>query len=328
MKLGVNESRVSRLMSLSPRAPPTLEIPDLSSMVIHPNFPREISDWEIEQFLQAHRHQAASKRVRLVGEAVGEDDELLVDVIGFNEGNLVPFGTHRDLRLLVDVEEFAQGFSESLIGERVGSRMTATAGPPLNYVGPEISVVYSVHIRSANALEMIHLDAPDWPSQLGLGLDVASTYEKLAIEVNDEWIQRFPLFCVNKILEYLRNSISLEASSDVINYGTFKKWLDTEGRLLQQANISSGERDSSLQVWLDDARTREAVSRSESNSIIFEAIKGQQKMKFDSKKFVLLLEDVRLPMRIIEGRKSWSILSAPFQSVISSLFKKVQFSRV
>ena len=220
---------------------PDVAPPDLTDLIVEVPVPPPVTP----QLLEA----AAAELVRAHGEVVmreGEapiesDDEVLVDLIGYANGRVVPGSAKTQVWLTPEDDVALPGLRGVLNGQTIGKSIWTKVKYPEDASVPEFAgqqLVYAIDILAARAVQPAALDAPSLLEAAGvtevdelLGL----INDGLESEREQTAIHYAQLAIAHEVQARLGDT---SISDDIIDAELAHRWNETEGVLLRDKGLS------------------------------------------------------------------------------------------
>jgi trigger factor len=216
---------------------------------------------------------ATPRRPRGSDETVQLGDEILVDVIAFCNGKIVPFSAHQRTRFILTDDVIAQGFAAGLIGTRVGSHANVQVTLGEDHPVPELRgkrAVYGVHVHSASEVAFL-VDEQARLTVAGI-TDLTAAMEQLAraaLAARDAEARHHVL---SAALNELAARAKVKVTPAMIDYTIGQRWQAEEGRFLTGLGVKPEDREEALKAWLECAPLREETRRQLEHQLVLGAI--------------------------------------------------------
>lgn len=119
--------------AVSLKLPAVQGAPSLEGIEVTLPTPARVSEGDIVERFDELCRTVAPRRDREAGEAVAAGDEVLLDVIGYSSGKLIPFSIRLDWWTQAAPNPMLPGFFEALVGARVGEALSVELTLPSDY---------------------------------------------------------------------------------------------------------------------------------------------------------------------------------------------------
>jgi trigger factor len=266
---------------------PEIEAPSIEGLRVSVSRPRPITEEDLMARLAQLRRAAAERTPRPLGSLVQEGDELLLDVVAYCNGKLVPFSAQEGLQVRLDEEGLRDPVMAALVQVASGSRGMVTAKLPEDYSYAPLRgqvATYAVHVHAVWAIRELPADSPELIERLGLGKNIHETMRALHQKLLDERALGVEVGVGQAILEELVRRAKVEVSQRLFEKEMLERWMQREGRFLQKSGIAGEDFDAAFQAWLDDPEYSGEVKRMLKNAIVLRAIVKKHDLKVDENK--------------------------------------------
>ncbi len=238
---------------------PEVFAPSLDNLVVTVPLPAPVTEEELLERFYEICYDLAPAVARQPGETIEANDRVIIDVIGFVAGKVMPFSAKQDLELIVGVDTFLQGFTALLEGQTVGESVVLQVTIPEDYPAAQFhgqNAAFAIDIKYAEALTLPDPDNPEQISTLGYGSDLeaimASIVEEIYVERTSELLELGD----NMVLEALVQGVFVDVPEELIDEEIRRRWLLTEGQFMAQRSFSVQEQQEALDAMLQEAGLR------------------------------------------------------------------------
>ena len=243
---------------------PELELPDLGAVRVEAPEIAPVEEADLLERFEQIRLDASNGRARMEGEPVQGGDELLLDIIGYVDGRILPFSTYPGLVTILEPGLFSQAFIDQMIGQPVGESVVVREQLPYDHPVPalrEKMAVFAVVIRGA--VEIYPIDPEDMQQleQLERGPDLGTVMATIAEEIAEERADEAADLLVNLVLEEVRSRTAVRVPEEWIEEEIRQRWRESEGAFLAEMDLPRSEQEEALTGWLDDPGMREQTER-------------------------------------------------------------------
>ncbi len=205
---------------------------------------------------------AAPRREREADELLEEGDEVLIDVVAYHAGKIVPRSVQEGLRVRLTPGAFMEGFSAAMVGHNAHAKTSFRLTVPADHSfvslqGQVISL--AVEVRKCFEVQELDLESPQTLALLNRGGTIREVMDAIAKELIEERLleQRFAL--ADQALHLLIARASVSVSDALVDVEIGKRWRATEGKFLEKVKAPTQECEAALGVWLDDAALRKEL---------------------------------------------------------------------
>ena len=240
---------------------PDVDAPDLTEFAVDVPMPPALT----EPMLQA----AAAELARAHGEAVIRDaetpiepgDEVLVDLVGYANGRVVPGSAKPQVWLTEEDEPALPGVRAVLNGQTVGKSVWAKVKYPEDAPIPFLAgqqLVYAVDVLGARAVQAAELDKPELLQAAGVE-DLDGLLGLLAEGLEAEREQTALRYVQLAVADALQEKLGpVEIGDDIIDAELEQRWNISEGEFLREKGLSVDD-----QAYARDAFVKDPSRRAE-----------------------------------------------------------------
>jgi trigger factor len=249
------------------RLPPLPEVvaPPLEGLAVVVPAPEGVREEELLERFAALVRERAPMREREEGELLEAGDQVLVDVLGYAQGRLIPFSARGGLSLELAPMEELPGFCEALVGRPVGSSAELELELPSDYAVPALAgqrAHFLVDVRAAWQVERPGSATEGLLEALGRGGTYEEVMESLLEELEEERADALHTRARELVLEaLLERAAPPPLPPAVVDEEVRRQWLRVEAPLLQEKGFDAEELREALEGWLTDGPTRTQAER-------------------------------------------------------------------
>lgn len=288
---------------------PDTYAPSLDNLNVTVPLPEPITEEELMERFYQRCYESAPAIARASGEAIEANDRVIVDVIGFVGGKIMPFSARQDLELIVGVDTFLQGFTSLLEGKFVGESTVLSVEIPDNYPAAQMrgyTAVFAIDIKYAEALTLPNPDNPEEISTLGYGSNLEDIMSAIVEEISEERTEELLELGDNMVLEAMVNRVFIDVPEELIDEEIRRRWIRSEGEFLSAREFSSQDQQEALQAWLNEPGLREEVYRRIKIALSLRAIAIRDNLNVEPEEINDFLSDVaeQLNLDLHELRQS------------------------
>jgi trigger factor len=267
-------------ISVKPSLPEVGPI-DLSGLEVTVEAPLAPTTDDVVNELKELHYRAAARSPLKLGEPVGEDDEVNIDVLGFTDGALVPFSIHEGLTIGPGHERGIEGLHAALFGQAVGTSFFVHLTIPQSH--PVVAlrgkpILFTVRMHGASHLMAAALDSTQFLEDAKLGSSLDEVMEKLADGFMQAQTFRAQQDAHRRVLAELARRAKISVSQELIDCEIGKRWRVQEGRLLARLNITKADQEAALGRWLDEPQQRVQTQQGIEAALVLRAVALQEKL--------------------------------------------------
>lgn len=242
---------------------PVIDFPNVGGMEIRvPALPLVSPESVMERFELVYYDTCVERSPRAPGEPVQLGDEILIDMVCYAGGKIVPFNAHENLRLRLESNSIRPGLGDALVGTPVGdTKLIPLTIPVEDVFGAKTDgkIVFVVDVKAAASLTFPKSDAPETLKKIGLGKTLDDTYGYIARELGEERAGLMLSKGVNMTLDAIADRVVTPVDEALVDAEIRAQWSKAEGRFLTDKGLSRQDLDDALEGWLRDAETRETA---------------------------------------------------------------------
>lgn len=241
------------VLRFSERLPaPKTPVADLSRLQVEsPSVPALSEDDVLARFSAVLRALAVVHR-RPKGQPVEAGDEVIVDVLTWSGGRLLPFGSASGMLLTVEEQALIPSLARGLIGVPVGSSVQVQGAFPTDYAVPSLAgrrAVFLADVKQAASIELPPVDEAT-VSTLGLGKTLEEVFSAITVQLERERQQHLAQLTRLATLKELVRRTPFELPKAYLEHEVGRRWLEREGRFLSRRQLSEAELTESFEGWL------------------------------------------------------------------------------
>jgi trigger factor len=254
---------------------PEVAAPDLDDISVLVPEAAEITADEIGAAFAAERREQAKVRERPVGEAVAAGDEVLIDVIGYSGGEIIPFSVRNDMWVDAEPDDLLPGLYEQLIGVPVGESVVLDVELPGNYLAPELrgaTASFAVTVHSAYELTLPDDKDPKFLKATGLGNTLDEVMFALRLKLEEDLVDELIEEGRQMVIDQLAARVTVALPRSLVDEEIRRRWLDAEGKTLALLGHDFDDQEKALTRWQNDEVTRALAERSLRVSLAIGAI--------------------------------------------------------
>lgn len=254
---------------------PEIPMPSLQDIRVQIPTPGDITEEQILQRFYLLCYQAAGRKVRKAGDKLQVGDEVLVDMLGYVGGKILPLSAKQNLTFVLQPDSIHPGFGSGLIGATVGD--TTTVSTTFQYddlVAGKASAtaVFVVDVKGAAELQFPdNLEHPNFLAKMKRGSSLEEIMSNISQEMADFQASSMVLQGMNEVMATLAKKVKVAIPSTLIDEEIRVWWGKSEGQFLAEKGIPRADQDSSLQGWLANSNMRKDAEQRLKVAMIIQA---------------------------------------------------------
>ncbi|NMO20427.1 peptidylprolyl isomerase [Pyxidicoccus fallax] len=268
--------------------------PSLEGLTVALVPPEPLTEQDLVERFDALRHQHANRRDRQPGEDVGAGDEVLLDILGFANGKLMPFSTRENWWVHVSPDPVLPGFFEALVGAKVGQSFGIELTLPATYPVESLrgqQARFLLDVKAARELKLLEDDSPELLKRLGMGT-LTDVMRHLADDLAREHTEEMDRRTQERVLDVLVERANVELPAKLVDEEIRRRWAETERPILARKDFQPDELQEALEGWLNDPLTRADAARRLALALILRAIAERDGVQPDRKATDALIDDL------------------------------------
>ncbi len=234
-----------------------------------------VTDSDVQRRIDEIRQTLSFVQPRAYGDKLQLGDEVLVDILGYMNGDV--FLAHTDTWYALTPNKFLPGLFESLVGARVPDHSIIHVRLPVDYPVPAHAgraAVFAVSIKEGRGRTLPDVDDPVFLPFVNRG---AKTVAELKAQLRDEIVRERAQQMVEhaKLLllrELYTKCMDDDVPSDLVDEELTRRWRETKGEPLIRQGVSIEEQRKSQQEFGADVVNRAEARRTIWEYRILEAI--------------------------------------------------------
>lgn len=212
------------------------------------------------------------------GEKVAPADEVMLDVVAYAEGKILPFASAVGKKLELKPDPELPGFTEGVEGMAVGSMKKIEIKLPGDWQDPSLRLApatFEVELRAARRVKPASVTDPAFLGQLGGG-NITDVGKRVAVQLDSERRMEAEGRAVKEVLTKLAGRVNYKVPTEDVDAEIQSRWEQAEGKLLAQRKVPEALRKKALEAWLTWSRLREEVSLELKVSLVLLAVSEQE----------------------------------------------------
>ncbi|MCY1016655.1 peptidylprolyl isomerase [Pyxidicoccus sp. MSG2] len=282
------------LDSTEPVDIPTVTAPSLEGLTVALVPPAPLTEQDVLDRFDALRRQYADRRVRKPGEDVGVGDEVLLDVLGFANGRLLPFSTREDWRTHVIADPVLPGFFEALAGAKVGQSFGIELKLPDTWPVESLrgqTARFLLDVKAAQELKLLADDSPELLKRLRMA-SLTDVMRHLGEELARERTEEMDRLTQERVMDVLVERTQVSLSTALVNEEIRRRWAETERPILARKAFQPDELQEALEGWQRDSLTRADAVRRLTLALALRAIATRDGVQPEKKATDALINDL------------------------------------
>lgn len=265
IKRHIVESAPAAALEVDLASLPEASMPDIEGIEIHVPAPPPLTEADIlERFEMMYYGQCVNRNPRGYGDTIAMEDELILDMVGYMGGRVIPFSAHSNLVIRLTRDVIQPGFGKQLEGSKVGeTKVITTTMEDQDEFGASVKLnaAFVIEIKGAAHLTFPAADDPETLAKLGLGNDIQTAYRSIAEILTEERANMMVIQGINMAIEAVANRITTPIPFRLIQDEIRFSWEKSEGTYLAAKGLPQQDRESALEGWLQDEATQEVARK-------------------------------------------------------------------
>jgi trigger factor len=236
------------------------------------------------ELLERHHRQrwaAATRRQRGPGEAVAMGDAVVVDILGYANGRMIPFSARFQHELELWDDPILPGFARQVAGTRIPGKATVKLALPPDYP-----------VESLRGAEATFLVTVLGSAEVTLPPEDPSAMEALAEELMREQDLDLEREAQEVVLDHLAARAEVEVPEALVDAEIRHKWLSLEGLRLADLGLDADDQEEALEGWRSDPGLRTQTERSMRVFLALQAIFAAEQLELTGETRVALLAEL------------------------------------
>ncbi|HYV47214.1 MAG TPA: hypothetical protein VFA20_20285 [Myxococcaceae bacterium] len=259
------------------------EAPSLDGLRVTVPGPRTVMKEDVVARIEKLRTELGEVAELAPGQPVAADDEVVIDVVGFSGGRVLPFTAASGKRMALAPDPELPGFAESLVGMAVGEKRRIRLQLPPSWAEiPQrlAEAEFDVEVLAARRIKRAAVMDPAFLGKLGGGaLDEVG--QRIARQIEQEFRQEAEGRAVKEIIGKLAARVSYRVPAADIDAEIEARWRETEGTLLSARGVPEGMRQEALAAWQSKPRLRDEVAQQLKEVRVLESIAEREAVEVD-----------------------------------------------
>ncbi|OJH37541.1 hypothetical protein BON30_29535 [Cystobacter ferrugineus] len=246
----------------SPVQMPPVTAPSLEGLSITVPAPEPISAQQIQERFQDLARAYATERMRLRTEPIAWGDEVLLNLVGYSNGRLIPFSVRNDMWTPLVPAPWLPGLYEQLVGHLPGETVLADILLSKDYPVEALRgqpARFAVQIQAAREVKFPDPSSPEFLKAFGRGDTLEAATRSVLKELEQETVQLLQLRAQEMVLAEVAARTQVDIPEALVDEEVRRRWGSSEGRAVTELKFTEQQQEESLQTWLSDEPTRAAA---------------------------------------------------------------------
>jgi len=253
---------------------PVVRPPALVPIKVRVPPPAPLKEEMVEEALIKLLKSQAETAERIRGPAIA-GDVVLVDVIAYEDGKVVPFTAHRDIEIELTEDYELTELAEALVGVAPGETRSAVVDVPRDHANPRIAGHRLVFAAQAKRIRERRVPAPEDPVFLErVGVEtleqlMEAVVEGLVQSQQETWVEEARRRVQRA---YLARTARFEVPLNYLNGRIRDLWTDHERPALEAWGLSNEELMAAVLAWVDDKRYANEIRETLAIELMLDAV--------------------------------------------------------
>jgi trigger factor len=281
-------------MTEGPVSLPPVKAPSTEGLEVTVPAPPNLTQEDLIRAFHDLSREHAEVRDRVLGEPVAMGDDVQLDILGYSNGQLIPFSMRTNFWMELAPQEMLPGFADAIAGSEVGDSLKIDLVLPANYPVESLRGLpasFVVDLIAAREVKVPDTDSDEVLSQFGRGNTMEEVMDSLAEQLLEEQADMLWLEAQNMVLDQLASRIEVEIPQSLVDEEIRRRWAAAEGEAVAEKEFSVEEQREALDLWLKDPGTRAEVERRLRVSLALKAVAERDKLVLTPEKTIALLEE-------------------------------------
>ena len=238
---------------------PPVTAPSLEDLSVTVPAPPRITAEQIQDRFQELARAHATERMRPRTEKIAWGDEVLLSIVGYSNGRLIPFSIRSDLWMPLAPAPLMPGLYEGLVDHQPGETVLVDVVLSPDYPIESLRgqpARFAVQLQGAR--EVVYPDPanPEFLKALGRGNTLDEATRSVLKELEAEAAQVLRLQGQYLVLDEVAARTQVEIPEPLVDEEVRRRWGSSEGRAVTELKLSDKQQEESLRTWLEDEGTR------------------------------------------------------------------------
>ncbi len=272
-KKGGSANGVDRLLKISPMAEalapkdialPKAKAPSLVGLEVHVPAPDDLIAEDLTRRFHEKVRAAGTARDRSEKEPLAAGDDVLLNLIGYVDGELLPFSTRFRWWTELAPMPALPGLLEAVATAHVGDSLEVMVTLPANYPSEAFRnapVRFAVDVLAAREVKALDPTAKDFFKKLGLGGSMDEVMDAIRDELEEELSDELVLLGRELVLDELARRAEVQVPASLVDEEVRRRWSRAELPHLVEHGFTVDEQNEARDAWLRDGATRAECER-------------------------------------------------------------------
>jgi trigger factor len=272
-KRGSAKNGVDRLLKISPMAEalsprevilPKAKAPSLEGIEVTVPAPDDLTAEDLTRRFHEKVRALGTSLDRAEGAALAAGDDVLLNLIGYVDGRLLPFSTRFRWWTELAPLPALPGLMEAVATARVGDSLEVMVTLPTTYPAEAFRgapVRFAVDVLAARQVTPLDPKDPGFFARLGLGSSMDEVMDAIREELEEELSDELLVLGRELVLDELARRSGVEVPASLVDEEVRRRWSRAELPLLVEHGFTVDEQNEARDAWLRDPATRAECER-------------------------------------------------------------------
>jgi trigger factor len=299
----IKMSPVAETLSPSEVALPEVAAPSLAELKVVVPAPSAISSEELLQRLHEKTREAGTVKDRAMGDALRAGDEVLLDVLGYADGKLIPFSSRFSWWTELAPIPALPGLMEGVATAHVGDSLEVLVTLPENYPQESLRncpVRFVVDVLAAREVIVPEVGSKTFFEALGLGDSLDDVMDRVREELEEERSAELSVLGRELVLEEVARRTAIELPKALVDDEIKRRWAQHEAPALAAHQFTADEQKEARDGWLADPMTRAECERRLKVGMALRAVAQAERLEPQPEELRALLAEYAAPWGVSE----------------------------
>jgi len=243
---------------------PQVVAPSLEGLAVTVASSEGFTAEQVKERFQELARPYATERMRSLEEQLAWGDEVLLNIIGYSQGHLLPFSVRTNVWLPLEPDSQLPGFYETLVGRAPRQSVVMDLTLPRDYPIEALRGTparFMVDVQAAREVTYLEPESAQFLQAFGRGATLGEAMRSVVQQMQNEYTQLLLLQAQQQVLDEVATRTQGEIPAPLIDEEIRRRWGASEGKSLMELNLSDEEQQESLSTWLKDTGTRAEAER-------------------------------------------------------------------
>jgi trigger factor len=241
---------------------PPVTAPSLEGLSVTVPAPERITAQQIQERFQELARAHATERIRSRTEQIAWGDEVLLNIVGYSNGRLIPFSVRTDVWLPLASAPLLPDLYEQLVGHLPGESVLVDITLSKDYPVEALRgqpARFAIQIQAAREVKYPDPADPVFLKAFGHGDTLEAATRGVLKQLEQEAAQLLRLKGQEMVLDEVAARTQVDLPEQLIDEEIRRRWGASEGRSVTELKLVVKQQEESLQSWLKDEGTRAAA---------------------------------------------------------------------